>query len=563
MSNIIGVSATAAATISSLTRTWEFTANGAAGTIGYLNSDYDINPTKVLTAQQGFGSIVSASLGLSGQFSRDTWALVSAGTGFTNYTVLTSGSLKAYYANSDWSLKTGGQGYRAGSVVQMTSPSGYNAYFYKGSKTAGDIVLIDGGIGYQAGGSVSSSVTGQPSGTTGTFGINVLTVDSNGSILTYTVETPGSLPNGDVWAMLPGAGASGAKFGRVVGDRVADNPGRIKIANLQTKNNEIELEISQDRKTLTPVDLSFSEFFSAGSISGLYATKQTNQIWKVGDKVQVVNRGRDNDEFTLSSCSRNNLGGWTGQLAGPIGPGVLPETDVGYIRNFNALQRPVSNPWMFTEFRIKGIDTPSFDHTIRCQDIEHITVTDTPFGIKYSGLPDGQNVSFISGEKYSVEVIPRDAFSTFWMQAGTASGKIGYSQSYPAGLITQYYPADSNPLTSLSPYPQVTTTLGENSTVTLPTDYGAMNTLSTSAKQRQSNVVDFYWTNNVFALAIKGSAIDYSVLNEIRITPRGGATQVISLASALFLDFGANLLVTIDNVSNPFVNGTYYEVKIN
>ena len=87
----------------------------------------------MLTAQQGFGSTVSASLGLSGQFSRDTWVLVSAGTGFTNYTVLTSGSLKAYYANSNWSLKTGGQGYRAGSVVQMTSPSGYDAYFYKGS----------------------------------------------------------------------------------------------------------------------------------------------------------------------------------------------------------------------------------------------------------------------------------------------------------------------------------------------------------------------------------------------------------------------------------------------
>ena len=563
MSNIIGVSATAAATVSSLTRTWEFLANGAAGTIGYLNSDYDINPTKVLTAQQGFGSTVSASLGLSGQFSRDTWVLVSTGTGFTNYTVLTSGSLKAYYANLNWSLKTGGQGYRAGSVVQMTSPSGYNAYFYKGSKTAGDIVLIDGGTGYVAGGSISSSVTGQPSGTAGTFGINVLSVDSNGSILTYTIAAAGSLPNGDVWEMLPGAGSSGAKFGRVVGNRFADNPGRIKLANLQTKNNEIELEISQDRKTLTPVDLQFSEFFGTGSNAGVYATKQTNQIWKIGDKVQVVNRNRDDDEFTLLSCDRNISGGWSGRLGGPVGPGVLPEQNVGYIRNFNALQRPVSNPWMFTEFRIKGIDTPSFDHTIRCQDIEHITVTDTPFGIKYSGLPDGQNVSFISGERYSVEVIPRDAFSTFWMQAGTASGKIGYSQSYPAGLITQYYPAESNPVTSLSPYPQVTTTLGENSTVTLPTDYGAMNTLSTSVKQRQSNVVDFYWTNNVFALAIKGSGIDYSVLNEIRITPRGGATQVISLAGASFLDFGSNLLVTIDNVSNPFVNGTYYEVKIN
>lgn len=553
MSKETGVAAVSAANIASAPANTEMLARGSGGVAGYLSQVADVRLTKVLPNVQGYGTLTNRfGIGVDGETKiASAITKIGVGSGFPLYTAFQVGDFVAYHNTAgNWMIKNLGGTSRLGDFIRIPSPSGYDAIFYNGYLVGGATAITAPGQLYQVG-DILVSVNQQPDNTFSGVRIVVTEVSSTGAVIDFTISNDLSWDQGqEIPFSTNGTNGTGLKLIKSNGlAQYLQYDTRNELINVETENNELTVEIRQDPTTEPDSTLYFVEVFSNRTIA--YATNKIDQPIVAGDLVTLTINA-SSIKATITTAQPNAIGGYSGLAqADTAVTSIAPTT--GVLKNETGNIRPVANPWQYSEINIKGIDTPSFDVTLKCQDIEHITATKTLFGIKYKGKPDGSNVALIPGEKYTITVTPRQHTSEFYIQAVTTAQGVGYSTPLNFGNITRFQ-YDNVPRR-----PQVTSETPIRGATLYPYNY---------AKRNTSNVItgtvnSLYWSAGFLSFSMDATSVGSDWENNATITIQwSGGTNTYNLSNANRLVFANIILWIIPAAVSPIPATGYIKVTI-
>ena len=553
MSKETGVAAVSAANIASAPANTEMLARGLGGVAGYLSNAEDVRLTKVIPNVQGYGTLTNKfGIGVDGKKKiASAITKIGVGSGFPLHTAFQVGDFVAYHNTAgNWIIKNLGGTSRAGDFIRIPSPSGYDAIFYNSYLGVGVTAITAPGQLYEVG-DILSSLLQQPNNTSAGVTIRVDEVSASGAVLDFTVTGDASWDQGqEISFSTNNTNGTGLKLIKSTGTaQYLQYDTRNELINVETENNELTVEIRQDPTTEPNSTLYFVEVFSNGQIA--YASEKIDQPIVAGDLVTMTINSSE-IKATIASAVPNAVGGYTGiAQADTTGTTIAPTT--GSLKNETGNIRPVANPWQYSEINIKGIDTPSFDVTLKCQDIEHITATKTLFGIKYKGKPDGNNVAFIAGEKYTITVTPRQHTSEFYIQAVTTAQGVGYSTPLNFGNITRFQ-YDNVPRR-----PQVTSETPIRGEALYPFNYANRN----SSNVISGTVNSLYWSSGFLSFAMDATSVGSDWENNATITIQSsGGTNTYNLSGANRLVFANTILWIIPAAVSPIPATGYIKVTI-